>query len=125
MSANTDFCLSVIGGLSGTVGFGGTQLQLIVDDAVEAYGVSTEADATDETKLHALLRYHTWVRVRNEFVLDFDYKADGESFSRSQAVKHLNDLVSEAYAKAASYLPEAGSSQDYIDLGFSPYRRSS
>jgi hypothetical protein len=125
MSDNTDYCLSVIGGLSGTVGFGGTQLQLIVDDALESYGVETEAEMEDVAKKKALLRYYTWVRIRNEFVLDFDYRADGESFNRSQVVKQLNDLVQEAYVKAAPYLSEAESSQDYIDLGFSPYRRSS
>lgn len=124
MSANTDFCLSIIGGLSGTVGFGGTQLQLIVDDAIESYGVSAEADATDETKLHALLRYFTWVKVRNEFALDFDYKADGESFNRSQMVANLNKLVAEARRIAAPYLPETQIQQSNLDMGYSPYLRS-
>jgi hypothetical protein len=104
MSANTDFVLSVIGGLSGTVGLDGTQLQYIVDDAVEAYGVSDEADATDDLKLHALLRYYTWLKVRDELLLDpSSYSADGESFGFKP--ERLDAKVNEALAKALPYLP--------------------
>ena len=125
MSANTDYVQSVIGMSSGTVGWGEVELQLAVDDAVEFYGVSTEAEATDTTKLNILLRLATWIRVRNQFAFDHDYKADGESFSRSQMFSQINQMVAEAKKKAIPYLTDSEIDIQNLDVGYSPYLRSS
>lgn len=108
MSDNTNFVQSVIGGLSGTMGniWDSNMSQLVVDDAVEAYGVSVEADATDSIKLHTLLRYFTWVRIRDELILEPSrYSADGESFDFLR--DRLDKRVAEARTKASGYLPES------------------
>jgi hypothetical protein len=128
MSANTDFVLSVVNNLSGTMygnyGWGNDTLQLIVDDAIEAYGVTAEADATDSAKLISLLRYFTWSRVRDSILLEpVAHKTDGESFQWDMGL--LNKKLLEEYTRASQYLPEGSDlDQDYIDLGFSPYKRS-
>jgi hypothetical protein len=122
MTANTDFVQSVIGGLSGTFGnaWDSNLSQLVVNDAVEAYGVSVEADATDVVKLHALLRYFTWVRVRDELLLDPNsYSADGESFNFSR--ERLDKRVQEAFAKASPYLPEGQIEQGRVTYPEDPY----
>jgi hypothetical protein len=120
MSANTDFCLSVIGGLSGTVGLSAEQLQFIVNDATEAYGVETEAEMTDTAKKNSLLRYFTWVRVRDELILDPSaYKTDGESFDFKS--ERLDRRVQEAYVKAYPYLSEGQIDQDRMDFIDDPY----
>ena len=120
MSANTDFVLSVIGGLSGTIGLAATQLQFIVNDAVEAYGVETEVEMTDTAKRNALLRYFTWVKVRDELILDPSaYKTDGESFQFAQ--ERLDKRVQEAYRKASSYLSEGQIEQGVLTFPDDPY----
>jgi hypothetical protein len=121
MSANTEFVQSVIGGLSGTMGniWDSNMSQLVVNDAVEAYGVA-EADATDSVKLHALLRYFTWVRVRDELLLDpSSYKTDGESFTFQKEL--LDRRAAEAKAKAIPYLPETQIQVGRITFPDDPY----
>ena len=128
MSANTNFVQSVINNLSGTMfgnyGWDSNTLQLVVDDALEAYDVDTEADMTDEAKKNALLRYFTWSRIRDSILLEpISHKTDGESYQWD--LKLLEKKLMEAYTRAVPYLPEGSDlSQDYIDLGFSPYKRS-
>lgn len=128
MSANTDFVLSVVNNLSGTVfgnyGWGSDTLQLVVDDTLEAYDVDTEADMTDTAKKNALLRYFTWSRIRDSILLEpISHRTDGESFQWD--MKLLEQKVLEAYTRACQYLPEGSDlEQDFIDLGFSPYKRS-
>jgi hypothetical protein len=122
MTTNTDFVQSVIGGLSGTMGniWDSNMSQLVVNDAVEAYGVTAEADATDSVKLHALLRYFTWVRVRDELLLDpSSYKTDGESFTFQKEL--LDKRVAEAWSKSSSYLPDAQIDQGIISYPDDPY----
>lgn len=129
MSANTNFVQSVINNLSGTM-FGNYEwdintLQLVVDDAVEVYADgAVEADMTDTAKKNALLRYFTWSRVRDSILLEpISHKTDGESYQWD--MKLLNNKLLEAYTRACQYLPEGSDlTQDYIDLGFSPYKRS-
>lgn len=122
MTTNTDFVWSVIGGLSGTFGgaWSDVTCQLVVDDSVEAYGVTDEADATDGVKLHALLRYFTWSKVRDELLLDpSSYSADGESFSFMKDA--VDKRVAEARAKASSYLSEAQIDQGRMTFPDDPY----
>src|SRR5688572_22094073 len=120
MSANTDFVLSVIGGLSGTVGLGATQLQFIVDDALEAYGVDTEAEMTDTSKKNSLLRYFTWVKVRDELLLDpSNYSADGENFGFKP--ERLDKRVQDAFAKALPYLSGGEIEQGRLTFPDDPY----
>ena len=121
-NTNTDFVQSVIGGLSGTFGnaWDVNTSQLVVNDSVEAGGWSTEASVDDTIKLHALLRYFTWVRVRDELLLDPNsYSADGESFNFSR--ERLDKRVQETFAKASPYLPEGQIEQGRVTYPDDPY----
>lgn len=105
MTANTDYVQSVIGSLSGSMGnvWDANVSQLVVNDSIEAYGVTNEADATDSIKLHTLLRYFTWSRVRDAYLLSpSSYSADGESFNMGDKLEKKED---EARAEALKYLP--------------------
>lgn len=125
MSANTDLVLAYLGGLSGTVGWDETALQLAVDDAVDLYGVDTEAEATDTKKFKALLRYSAAKRIVREVAMDFDYSADGESFHRSQVPEQTAKyLLQDAMLDALPYLDNGTSDIESIDMGWSPYKRN-
>lgn len=121
----TDFVQGVIGNISGTVGWDINSVQLVVDDMLIAYPADSEAEASDTTKAYALLRYYTWSRIRDEFILDFDYKSDGESFSRSQIVEQLERKIAEARVAASAYLPANQITVTNLDVGYTPYLRSS
>ena len=103
MSFNT-YVQSYIGGLSGTVGWDVNTINFVVTEALEAYGVSTEAEATDSVKAHALLRYKTVERILVDISGDFDYKADGESYSRSQFFEQVRKMWSKVSIDALPYL---------------------
>lgn len=121
MSDFTDYIQGYIGGLSGTFGWGQSTLDFINEEALEAYGVDTEAEATDTIKAHALLRYKAVERMLVDAAGDIDYKADGESFSRSQLFEHLNKMQTKALAQAMPYLPEGQIDQGRITYPDDPY----
>ena len=99
-----NYVQSYIGGLSGTVGWGSGTIDFIVEEALEAYGVSTEAEATDSVKAHALLRYKAVERILVDVSGDFDYKADGESYSRSQFFAQVEKMRQQSLAGVLPYL---------------------
>lgn len=126
MTDNQTYVQGYLGGLSGTVGWDINALQLAVNDAIELYGVDTEAEATDTKKLNPLLRYATARRILREASMDFDYSADGESYHRSQVSKQVAEfLVSDALVDALPYLDNGTNEIESLDMGWSPYRRSS
>lgn len=82
-----------------------TQIATIVAKAVELYGVATEADATDATKLHALADVAVWRQALADISLDYAFSADGASFSRNQAVDAIRKNLDYAEGSAMAYLP--------------------
>lgn len=126
MTTATDYIQGYIGGLSGTVGWDINAINLALADGLELYGVSTEAEATDTLKLNPLLRYATARRILREASMDFDYSADGESFHRSQVSKQVAEyMVADAIVDALPYLNNGTNEIESLDMGWSPYRRSS
>jgi hypothetical protein len=81
------------------------QIVTIVAKAVELYGVSTEAEATNSTKLHALADVAVWRQALNDISLDYAFAADNASYSRNQAVQQVRDNLSLAEAGAMAYMP--------------------
>lgn len=81
------------------------QISAITDKALEWYGVSTEAEATDTKKLHAIADLAVWRQALNDVSLDYDFSADNASFSRSQQSKMIMDNYSQALNDALVYLP--------------------
>lgn len=81
------------------------EISAITDKTLEMYGVSTEAEATDSRKLHALADVAVWRQALNDVSLDYDFSADNASFSRSQQSKMIMDNYSQALNDALVYLP--------------------
>ncbi len=124
MTANTDYVYKQVttNNLSGT--FGNTWdvniSQAVVDDALLEYGVATEADMTDAKKLALLLKYFTWVRVRDMLILNpTSYSADGESFSFNK--DSLDKRVAIAKADASQYLSASQIKTGQISWPDDPY----
>ena len=110
-----------IGGLSGTFGWDVNTINFIVTEAVEAYGVSTEAEATDSVKAHAILRFKTMERAVLEFSDAVDYKADGESFSNSQLPEQLQKMYAKASQDAYPYIDSNKIEQGRMTFPDDPY----
>lgn len=121
MTAFTDYIQNYVGGLSGTLGWGAGQLDFIVTEALEAYGVDTEAEATDSKKAHALLRFKAVERILIDVSQDYDYKADGETFNRSQFFEHIEKMRSKAFVDAYPYLPQGEIDQGRMTFVDDPY----
>jgi hypothetical protein len=84
------------------------QIVTIIDKTLELYGVSTEAQATDTTKLHTLADVAVWRQALNDISLDYNFSADGASFSRSQAVDAIRKNLDNAYNAAIGYMSTYG-----------------
>jgi hypothetical protein len=124
MSANTDYVYNTIttSNLSGTFGntWDSNVSQSVVDNALLEYGVSTEAEMSNEKKKKTLLKYFTWVQVRDMLlVTPSSYSADGESFSFDKDV--LDKRVTQAKAEAAPYLSSAQVQISRITFPDDPY----
>lgn len=95
------------------------QIAAITDKTLEMYGVDTEAEATDATKLHALADVAVWRQALNDVSLDYNFSADGASYSRSQQAemirKNLNDAITDAVVYSANYAIGYSTSDDHPD----------
>ena len=95
------------------------QLVTITEKTLELYGVATEAEATDTRKLHAIADVAVWRQALNDVSLDYNFSADGASYSRSQQAdmirKNLNDAIADAIAYLANYAIGYFTSDDHPD----------
>jgi hypothetical protein len=82
-----------------------TQIVTIVEKALELYGVTTEAEATNTAKLHVLASVAVWDRALTDISLDHNFSADGASYSRSQAVDAVRKNLDQALSAALVYMP--------------------
>ena len=90
-------------------------LPVIVDKALELYGVASDSLATDLVKYHALGDVAVWRQALNDIALDYNWSADGASFSRSQAVTNIRDNLADAENKAMVYMPAYQMTVHYTD----------
>lgn len=95
------------------------EITAITDKTLEMYGVSTEAEATDSRKLHALADVAVWRQALADVSLDYNFSADGASYSRSQQAEairdNLNRAITEAVAYSANYAIGYSTSDDHPD----------
>ena len=80
------------------------QIATITDKALELYGVATEALATDTAKLHALADVAVWRQALADVSLDYNFSADGASYSRSQQADMMRKNLDAAYDAAIVYM---------------------
>ncbi|GAG37252.1 unnamed protein product, partial [marine sediment metagenome] len=83
------------------------EILLTVEDTLEVLGLALEADSTDPVALKAVARYIAWVNVCNNLSMDYDYKSDKESFSRSQMFKHAKEMLATSMTEALPWLSTA------------------
>ena len=95
------------------------QISAITDKALEFYGVDTEAEATDLTKLHALADVAVWRQALNDVSLDYNFSADNASYSRSQQAdmirRNLESAVTDAIVYMSTYAIGISSTDDHED----------
>lgn len=107
------------------LGWTSDDFNVIVEDTLETIGVSSEAEETNLIKLHAIAIYLLWKKALETVTLDFNFSADGASYSRSdmhsQILKNLEIAESEALAYMPYYQVEMGT-LTYIE---DPYSYSS
>lgn len=77
-----------------------------VTDALIAYGEDDIADATDIQKLRALARVAVWQAAVDATVGDYDFSADGGSYSRSQLHAQALARLAQAQQQAAAYMDD-------------------
>ena len=81
------------------------QISAITDKTLEWYGVATEAEATDASKLHALADVAVWRQALNDVSLDYNFSGDGASYSRSQQADMIRKNLDTTETAAIAYLP--------------------
>jgi hypothetical protein len=95
------------------------QIETITEKTLELYGVATEAEATDARKLHAIADVAVWRQALADVSLDYNFSADGASYSRSQQAdmirKNLDDAINAAVAYSAQYAIGVSSDPDHMD----------
>ena len=84
----------------------GSSYDFIVDETLSTYGVTTESEATNTTKLQAIAKVKLWEAVLREFSFDFDYSANSASFKRSQVYENIQKQLNQAITSAYQYLPQ-------------------
>lgn len=100
-----EYLSSYLGSLETQLGWSSTSYDSIVTDTQLQYGISSEEEATDQTKLYKLGVYYLWKKVYRELTLNFDYSADGASLKLSQQVENVKAQLNIAFSDAYPYLP--------------------
>ena len=99
-------------------------MSFIEQEAADLYGVANINDVTDTIKFNALLRFKAIERFLIEVTADYNYSADGESFSRSNVFTQAEKMYKIAIKDALPYLPEGQIQIGSMDFGRNPYARS-
>ena len=81
------------------------EITAIINKTFEAYGVTTEAAATDLIKLHALADVAVWRQALNDVALDYDFGADNANYRRSQQADIIRQNLAAAENAAIVYMP--------------------
>lgn len=104
-----DYMLSVTATVAGALGWTAVNFTEAVTDALVGYGVTDIAQATDMAKLRSLAKVEAWRAVADATVADYNFSADGGSYSRQQvhqqAVAALQRAEAEAVARGYAYAP--------------------
>lgn len=69
-------------------------------DALQAYGVSDIADATDTAKLRIIATYYAWRAAADAASTLYDFAADDGEYKRSQMFKAISERLAAAKAEA-------------------------
>lgn len=113
-----EYLSSYLGNLETQLGWSATSYDSVISETLLQYGVSSESDATDTTKLYKLGVYFLWHKIYREQTMNIDFSADGANVKLSQQVENIKSQLRMAYADAMPYLP-AGRVEVYKSSNFS------
>lgn len=97
------YMITSLGTLASALGLVDSDMAEPLNDVLLAYGVSDIADADNMPKLRALARVHALRRAQTVAATWTDFSADGASFSRSQVLAALKEMLLQAEASAMHY----------------------
>lgn len=121
------FMLAEMGNVATALGWTGlNDVQPAVDEALLVYGVDDIGNISGREnvrKLRALARVEAWRLASNSLAADYDFKADGGDYKRSQLYAQATQALERAQADAAEF--DAGVSviaRDAVDFIHDPYQ---
>lgn len=101
-SSLRDYMLSVTANVAGALGWTAVNFTEAVNDALVAYGVTDSALATDVAKLRCLARAEAWRALVAATAADYNFSADGGSYSRQQLHEHCVAALERAEGEAVA-----------------------
>lgn len=106
-----DYLKLSLGKLNTTLGysFSGSasdDFAIVLEDTLTDYGVASEGEATDTTKLRKLGIYNMWKKVMVDVVDNINFSADGASYSNEQLYNHVQEQYKNSLFSANSYLSQ-------------------
>ena len=104
----SDFLQRALGALSGVLDWTTDQNSFdeVIIDVLNAMEYSNVEDVPESQipELRALGRVYLWKAVVVETLADYDFSADGASYSRSQVFDHAQRMLAQAETDAAKWL---------------------
>ena len=120
----SEYLIAYLGKLALTLEWDEADLDIVVTDTIEDYGISTEAEATDIKKLRLLGKVNLWKKVLTETSGDYNFSSDGGSFSRSQFYDMALKNYEIACNDALEYLPNYQIKVTDLSFANDPYQWS-
>ena len=108
-SALRDYMLASVGTVGSMLSLTASSFTEAVNDALVAYGVTDIALATNIAKLRGIAKVEAWRLIVTTTVGEYNFSADGGTYSREQLHKHAVDALARAEADAVS--------RGYMDSG--------
>lgn len=81
----------------------GNSFDEVINETLLAMGQTDIANVTDIRAIRAIGRLKAWQAVAMALASDYDFSADGASYSRSQAFEHAKAMINEAHLEAAEF----------------------
>lgn len=93
----------------------------ILNETLLTMGETDVANVTDIRQIRAIGRLQAWTAAAQALAGEYDFSADGASYSRSQAFEHAKAMVSQAQLEAAEYDPQFSAVLDSVTYTEDPY----
>ena len=102
----TEYLNSYLGDLATSLNVSASSISFVVDSTLVTYGVATESEATDLTKLHKIANMTMWQRLMQQASSSIDFSADGNSYKSSSVYDFCKKNYFDSMSDASEYLAE-------------------
>jgi hypothetical protein len=121
-----DYMMDQLKGIATMLGWTTTpdDYQEAVNEALLSYGaddIATIMGRDNLRKLRALAKIEVWKAALAAVTLDFDFSADGGSYSRDQVFQHIKDALNQSLTDGLVFMPEYAAEIEEIEFGRDPY----